>query len=290
MKPDDFEYVSAFLKNASGLVLTPEKSYLLENRLQPVIRKHGLQTLDQLAEALRSGSHAGLDYEVVEAMTTNESFFFRDMKPFDNFRNTVLPELLQSRPATQPIRIWSAACSTGQEPYSLCIVLNEIAAQLAGRKFEILATDLSVEVLRRAKQGLYTQFEVQRGLPVQMLVKYFEKAGDKWKINAAVRDRVKFREHNLIEGTAAVGKFDIVFCRNVLIYFDAETKAKVLARLADQMPADGRLFLGGAETVLGISDRFAPVSGLRGVYRPAQAAGAGDTTGSLGAASQQAAG
>lgn len=266
MKPDDFTYVSTLLMKRSGLVLTPDKAYLLESRLMPVARKHGLKGLDELIGELRKAGEGELVIDVTEAMTTNESFFFRDTKPFDLFRDEILPPLLESRAATKSIRIYCAAASSGQEPYSLAIILKELGAKLAGWKIDIIGTDISTQILRKAEAGLYSQFEVQRGLPIQMLVKYFEKQDEQWLISKEIRDMVTFKEYNLLGDLAPLGRFDVVFCRNVLIYFDPENKTKVLDGISKLMPEDGTLFLGGAETVLGISEKFRPVPGQRGIY------------------------
>jgi len=266
MNVQDFEYLCTLLKQRSGLVLTKDKAYLLESRLLPVASKHKLPGFDELVKAVRQQANEAMIRDVVEAMTTNESFFFRDTRPFEQFRTIVLPHLLKVRAASRTFRIWSAACSSGQEPYSLAMIMLEESAKLAGWRTEIVATDLSNEILQRAKDGLYTQFEVQRGLPVTMLMKYFEQTGDKWRINAKVRDMVSYRPFNLLESPAGLGRFDVVFCRNVLIYFDAPAKTKVLDGIARQMPADGILYLGGAETVLGITDRFKLIEGQRGIY------------------------
>ena len=266
MTPDDFEFISTLLKQRSGLVLTPEKSYLLESRLMPVARKHGLKGLDDLIEEVRSKADATMIVDVTEAMTTNESFFFRDNKPFDLFRDQILPPLIEARATQKSFRIFCAAASSGQEPYSLAMILKEQSVKLAGWKIDIVGTDISTEILRKAENGLYSQFEVQRGLPVQMLVKYFEKKDEQWQIKQEIRDMVKYKEYNLLGDLKPLGHFDVVFCRNVLIYFDQETKGKVLAGIADMMPEDGTLFLGGAETVLGVSNRFQPVVGQRGIY------------------------
>ncbi len=267
MKPDDFGFLAALLKRQSGLVLSPDKTYLVESRLLPITRKHGMDSLDALAAALRAGPESGpLVKEVVDAMTTNESFFFRDIKPFDQFKQLVLPRLMQARAATKRIRIWSAACSSGQEPYTLAMILREEGAKLSGWRFEIMATDISAEMLEKSKAGFYSQFEVQRGLPVTYLVKYFAQMGDKWKIDPSLREIIQFREFNLLNDPAVLGNFDIVFCRNVLIYFDNETKRSILDRISRIMPADGFLYLGGAETVLGISEKFQAYPMERGVY------------------------
>lgn len=268
MNPLDFQYLADLLKARSGLVLTGDKGYLVESRLLPIARKRGLATLDGLVGAMRRKDEL-LIREVVEAMTTNESFFFRDNTPFDTFKTYVLPRLLASRADSKRIRIWSAAASTGQEPYSLAMILSEHKAQLAGWRVEIVGTDISSEVLLRARAGLYTQFEVQRGLPIQLLVKYFRKEGDQWRIAPEIRSMVQFREYNLLDGFNGLGRCDVVYCRNVLIYFDQPTKANVLDRLADIMPEDGMLFLGAAETVLGLTNRFRPVKERRGLYEVA---------------------
>jgi chemotaxis protein methyltransferase CheR len=266
MNAQDFDLLSQLLRQRSGLVLTRDKIYLLESRLIPIARRHGLNGLEQLAASVRGKASPRLLDDIVDAMTTNESFFFRDIKPFDQFKDVVLPKLLEARAGTKSIRIWSAACSSGQEPYSLAIILKELGAKLAGWRFEIIATDLSREMLEKARAGIYSQFEVQRGLPIQLMIKYFKQQGDKWQIDAGLRAMVQYKPFNLLDDPKPLGMFDVVFCRNVLIYFDQETKGKVLGRIACQMPKDGFLYLGGAETVLGVTDRFAPVPGQRGLY------------------------
>ncbi|MBL4691563.1 MAG: protein-glutamate O-methyltransferase [Rhodospirillales bacterium] len=266
MNPADFEFISTLLKKRSGLVLTPDKSYLLESRLMPVARKNGMKGLEELFQAVRGASEGPLLVDVTEAMTTNESFFFRDTKPFDLFRDHILPPLIESRAEKKSFRIFCAAASSGQEPYSLAMIIKELSAKLQGWKIDIVGTDISTEILNKARAGLYSQFEVQRGLPIQMLVKYFEKKDEQWQICQELRDMVTYKEYNLLGDLKPLGRFDVVFCRNVLIYFDRETKGKVLESIAGLMPEDGTLFLGGAETVLGISDRFKPVPDQRGVY------------------------
>jgi chemotaxis protein methyltransferase CheR len=267
MNVNDFEYIAQLLYQRSGLVITQEKAYLLESRLNPVARKWDLDSVDALIGALRTKKDEQLSVDVTEAMTTNESFFFRDSRPFEQFKDIVLPHLLVARAAHKRIRIWSAACSSGQEPYTLAMILKEEAARLAGWRIEIVATDLSKEILDKAKQGLYSQFEVQRGLPITLLMKYFAQEGEKWRVSEEIRHMVSYKPFNLLTSPAALGHFDVVFCRNVLIYFDQATKGQVLARIAQIMPADGFLYLGGAETVLGVSDSFEVVPGQRGVYR-----------------------
>ena len=254
------------IKSRSGLVLTPDKSYLLESRLMPVSRKHGLKDLTELVATMRSRNDAALAEEITEAMTTNESFFFRDIKPFDLLRDEVLPPMIEQRAAKKHLRIWCAAASSGQEPYSIAIVLKELGAQLSGWRLDILGTDISKPILDKAKDGKYSQFEVQRGMPIQLLMKYFTKVDESWVIKDEIKNMVQYKYWNLLEDLKPLGGFDIVFCRNVLIYFDAETKGKVLEQISMLMPEDGMLFLGGAETVLGVTDKFKPVPGQRGVY------------------------
>ncbi len=271
MKPADFEFISQLINKRSGLVLTEDKAYLLESRLMPVARKRGMKGLEDLISTISTSEEESLLREVTEAMTTNESFFFRDLKPFDTFRDVILPDLLASRAANKSFRIWCAASSSGQEPYSLAMVMKEQAAKLTGWSHEIIATDISTKMLAKAEKGIYSQFEVQRGLPIQMLLKYFKKANDAWEIDPSLRDMVTYKEFNLLNDPTALGAFDVVFCRNVLIYFDQPTKTLILDWISRMIPADGRLFLGGAETVLGITDKFKPVPGQQGVYCLAEA-------------------
>ncbi len=269
--PAAFAALADLLKTKSGLVIGLDKTYLLETRLAPILKRTGLADLNALADRVKRAPLDPLARDVVEAMTTNESFFFRDDKPFQHFRMQALHRLLAARPQNATLRIWSAASSSGQEAYSLAMILAENKAALGGRAVEILGTDIARDQLSRAEQGVYTQFEVQRGLPVQMLMRHFKKDDGNWRISDAIRSMVKFREWNLLGDLRALGRFDIVFCRNVLIYFDQPTKARVLEAIAGQMPADGALYLGGAETVLGITGRFAPMPGERGVYGVASA-------------------
>jgi chemotaxis protein methyltransferase CheR len=268
VKPLDFEYLQSLLKERSGLVLSADKVYLVESRLMPVARSRSMNGLDELITAVRTARDKELLVEITDAMTTNESFFFRDIAPFESFRNTVLPDIAASRKekGRNSVRIWSAACSSGQEPYTLGMILNEDAAKYSGMRFEIVATDLSTEIIAKAKAGIYSQFEVQRGLPVQLLVKYFQQKDEHWQIDSKIKEMVKFRLFNLLDTYKTLGSFDIVFMRNVLIYFDQETKTDILNRVSAMLPPDGVLYLGGAESVLGISKAFKPIPGLRGVY------------------------
>ncbi len=280
MKPQDFEYLQSLLKSRSGLVLSTDKVYLVESRLMPVARARGMSNLDELIQAVRVGNDENLLIEVTDAMTTNESFFFRDMQPFESFRQTVLPKIVASRRAVgrNVIRIWSAACSSGQEPYTLAMLLKEEEASLKGMRVEITATDLSTEIIDKAREGVYTQFEVQRGLPIQFLVKYFQQVGDRWQIDRTIRDMIAIKQFNLLNDFTVLGLFDIVYCRNVLIYFDQQSKSDILGRVSKLMPEDGVLYLGGAESVLGISNAFKPIAGLRGVYGVVRDQDAGSAT------------
>ncbi|HZP68318.1 MAG TPA: protein-glutamate O-methyltransferase CheR [Pseudolabrys sp.] len=268
MTPEDFDYLRKLLRERSGLMLAAEKQYLAESRLLPVARRNGMSTIDELVDRLKSNAPVPLTTQVVEAMTTNETFFFRDKLPFDHFRDTIMPALIAARAREKRIRIWCTAASTGQEPYSLAMLLKGMGAALAGYRIDILATDLSSAVLEKAKAGIYTQFEVQRGLPVQLLVKYFEQVGETWQLAPELRAMVQFRSLNLLNDFSTPGTFDVVFCRNVLIYFDQSTKTAVLGRIARQMHDDGFLVLGAAETVIGLTETFKPLADKRGLYVP----------------------
>jgi len=252
--PSDYEYLRKLLKERSGLDLSADKQYLVESRLMPLARKAGLGGIPELAQKMRGGATA-LTSEVVEAMTTNETFFFRDKIPFDHLKETVLPALIKARAARRSIRIWCAASSTGQEPYSIAMCLKEMGAALSGWRTEIVAT------------------EVQRGLPIQLLVKYFTQQGELWQLNADIRAMVQHKQLNLLQDFSHLGAFDVIFCRNVLIYFDQDTKAHIFERIAKILEADGVLALGAAESVVGISDAFKPYPDRRGLYRPNPARG-----------------
>ena len=267
MTPLEYEYLRGMLRDHSGLDLSGDKQYLIESRLLPLLRKAGLLGIGELVQKLKGGS-ASLTTQVVEAMTTNETFFFRDKIPFDHFRAMIMPDLLRARAGRKSIRIWCAASSTGQEPYSLAICLKEMSAALAGWRVEILATDLSQEVLEKSRSGIYSQFEVQRGLPIQMLVKYFHQLGELWQINSEIRAMVQHRQLNLLHDFSQLGIFDVIFCRNVLIYFDQDTKIGIFNRLAKAMEPDGFLALGAAETVVGLTDALKSHPERRGIYRP----------------------
>jgi chemotaxis protein methyltransferase CheR len=269
--PSEYEYLQKLLKERSGLVLSADKQYLVESRLIPLARRSGLGGISDLVAKMRMGAEP-LIVAVVEAMTTNETFFFRDKVPFEHFRETILPAMLDARKHRRSIRIWCAASSTGQEPYSLAMILKDMGAALSGWRVEIVATDLSQEVLEKSKSGVFSQFEVQRGLPIQMLVKHFTQVNETWQLSPEIRAMVQFKQLNLLHDFSHLGGFDIIFCRNVLIYFDQVTKVNVFNRLAKIIEPDGFLVLGAAETVVGLSAGFSPYPERRGLYHPSKAA------------------
>jgi chemotaxis protein methyltransferase CheR len=266
MTSADFAFIAAFLKERSGLIITPDKMYLLETRLTSILRDNGLKDLPALVEMLRQPGRSAMKDKVVDAMTTNETSFFRDSHPFDTLRKSILPGLIEKRAASRTLRIWSAACSTGQEPYSLAMILKDHFPILGGWKVEIVATDISPSVLERARDGLYSTFEVQRGMPIQMLIRHFDQVDQHWRIKPELRQNISFRPANLLDDLSILGSFDIVLCRNVLIYFDQPTKTRILHAIARRLTPDGALLLGGAESVFGLCDAFANTAGLKGVY------------------------
>ena len=274
MNPATFQFLAGIVKQRSGGVLTADQDYMLDTRLAPLLKREAMASLDALAMRLRTPGADKLAQEMTELLTTNESHFFRDGKPFDHLKE-LLPGLHRARPPGVPIRIWSAACSTGQEAYSIAMLLAEAqevgAADLKARRFEIIGTDLTTAVLDRAREAVFTQFEVQRGLPVRQLMKHFTQIEGRWKAKDHLRAYTRFQQANLLTDLRSFGRFDVIFCRNVLIYFDMPTKSRVLGGLAAQLVPDGALYLGAAETALGITDRLEPILGQRAVYRPATA-------------------
>ena len=266
MNSQDFEFVSQLLRKRAGIVLSGDKMYLLESRLAPLARKEGLPSIDDLIHVVRARREERLIGQLVDVMTTNETFFFRDKTPFDHLKDAVLPVLGQARKGSR-IRIWCPACSTGQEPYSIAMMLDQDPSLTGGVPVEIVATDISDRCLERARQGLFTQFEVQRGLPIQMLMHYFTQQDDHWRISERMRQMVTFRKLNLIDPNYNMGKFDVVFCRNVLIYFDGQTKVDVLDRIASTVNPGGFLMMGAAESLVGSSQAFEPTQDRRGLYK-----------------------
>jgi chemotaxis protein methyltransferase CheR len=266
MTDAEFAIVATFLKERSGLIITPDKMYLLETRLGAILREHNIAGLPALAELLRQPGSSAIKDKVVDAMTTNETSFFRDNHPFDTLRKAIIPGLIERRASSRTLRIWSAACSTGQEPYSLAMVLKDSFPILSGWKVEIVATDISPSVLERAREGLYSTFEVQRGMPIQMLIRHFDQVDQQWRIKSELRKNITFRPANLLDDLSVLGMFDIVLCRNVLIYFDQPTKTRILHAIARRIAPDGTLLLGGAESVFGLCDAFVSAPNLKGVY------------------------
>jgi chemotaxis protein methyltransferase CheR len=268
MQPVDFTLLAELLKKRSGMALTEDKIYLLESRLLPVAKQAGLSSVSDLCAHIRGNEDEQLLVEITEAMTVNESSFFRDIKPYELFRQKLLPEVMRAQEGRKSLRIWSAACSTGQEPYSLAICLKEEAAKLAGWNVQITASDLAKKVVDKAQQGIYSQFEVQRGVPIQTLLKYFTQQPDStWQVKDAVRDAVSFCLQNLLEPYDALGQFDIIFCRNVLIYFDDATKAEITGRMYHSLQLHGILVIGATETLIDPEGYFAPIDEFRGAYR-----------------------
>ena len=268
MQPVDFTLLADLLKKRSGMALTVDKIYLLESRLLPIAKQAGLHSVSDLCAHIRGKADEKLLVEITEAMTVNESSFFRDIKPYDLFRQKLLPEVMKAQADRKALRIWSAACSTGQEPYSLAICLKEEAAKLSGWNVQITASDLAKKVVDKAQQGIYSQFEVQRGVPIQMLLKYFaQQADNTWQVKENVREVVSFRLQNLLEPYDALGQFDIIFCRNVLIYFDDATKAEITGRMYRSLPLHGILVIGATETLIDPEGYFTPIDEFRGAYR-----------------------
>jgi chemotaxis protein methyltransferase CheR len=263
MREEDFAVLASLLHRDCGLFLDDSKAEFIASRLKPVAARHGLRSIDALAGALRAGN-APLSRAVIEAVTINDTGFFRDAVVFAALRDQVFPSLLAARASSRHLRIWCCAAATGQEPYSLAMLLDGIP-QFAGWTIEIVATDLSPEAIARAKAGCFSAAEVQRGLSVRMLAKYFQKQGNDWRIVQALRNRVQFQIFNLLDPFAGLGDFDLILCRNVLIYFDRSDKADILDRLAHSLQDDGYLVLGASETVLGLSKSFAPLPNLCGI-------------------------
>jgi chemotaxis protein methyltransferase CheR len=273
LSPQAFAYVSDLVRREAAIVLGPGKEYLVEARLLPLARAAGATDVSSYVSALQGSGNATQRMAVVEALTTNETSWFRDGEPFEVFRTTVLPELLRSTPATRRLNIWSAACSSGQEAYTIAMLLADHGQ---GRKAEILATDLSTEMLERTKAGAYSQLEIGRGLPAPMMVKHFRRAGTQWQVSDHLRAMVRTQRLNLAAPFPPLPVFDVVFLRNVLIYFDAPTKKAILQRVRQVLSPQGYLFLGGAETTLGIDDSWGRTTiGRFTLYRPQATPAAG---------------
>lgn len=272
MTDPDYDHFCKLIHDRSGLVLTPEKVYLVNGRLEPVARAEGFRGVPDLLRAIRAGVSATLVQRCVDAMATHESYFFRDGAPFELLAKTVLPRLIAARQATRSLRIWCAACSSGQEPYSTAMILQEMGAALSGWRLEILATDMSEPILKKAREGVYSDFEVQRGLSPERLARWFTRHDAAWQVSPVIRQMVRFKPHNLLSGAAGLGVFDVILCRNVLIYFDVEGKRGIMDQLSNALAPDGALLLGSAETVLGVTRAFEPTPGVRGLFHRSAAA------------------
>jgi chemotaxis protein methyltransferase CheR len=265
--PDDIEAFRRLVLERSGLILSAEKDYLLKTRLEPIARAESFADVASMLRQVRLTPASRLAQRCIDGMATHESFFFRDITPFDQLRDVILPELWKARAGSKTLRIWSAACSSGQEPYSLAMLLREQYAKFGDWKIEILATDFSQPILERARTALYSDFEIRRGLSEERQARWLVKEGAAFRIAPEIRAMIQFRHHNLLDGMATLGQFDLIFCRNVLIYFDPATKARTLEAVANILAPDGALILGSAETVVGLAGSFEPQQGLRGVFR-----------------------
>jgi chemotaxis protein methyltransferase CheR len=267
MRADDFLFLAELLRRRSGLLIGQPRHEQVENRLGPVMRRFGFKDTSALIAELRHGRDA-LARAVTEAMTTNESSFFRDKPSFELFREQVLPEMLERRASTKRLRIWSAACAAGQEAYSIAMMLDDLKLGAKGWTVDLIATDISAEMIARAEQGLYSHFEVQRGLPILRLVEHFMQEGSSWRVVEPLRRMVQFRPFNLLDSYGWLDDIDVVFCRNVLMYLDHRAKVGVLDKLSETVAADGYLLLGSVESPLGLSNEFEAVRDAPGLYRP----------------------
>lgn len=267
---NSFEFIRAFVLERAGIVIDPGKEYLVDSRLGPLAQREGVSTLDGLVQALRTSRSEELRQKVVDAMTTNETTFFRDLEPFELLRSKLLPALIESRRSARTLNIWYAASSTGQEPYSVSMMIREHFPELASWTVNQIGTDISRQAVERARAGRYSQIEVNRGLPAKLLVKYFTKRGMEWELSEDIRRMVKFQEMNLNGPWPSLPMFDIVFVRNVMIYFDVAAKRRILGSVYQHLRRDGFLFLGAAESTLNLDDRFSRTSFDRaGCYKVA---------------------
>ena len=266
MKAEEIALVASLSRARAGLKVAPEKTYLMESRLSPVARREGFESISALLAAVQERREEPLIWNVVEAMAGGETSFFRDRWPFKHFVDDMLPQLARTLGGAT-FRVWSDACATGQEVYSLAMAIEDLAADDPSLKVEFAASDLSRLALERAQSGAYNQFEVQRGLPIRLLAKHFEKEGDNWRLSSAVRQRVRWRRINLIAGIRQIGRFDVVFCRHVLTHMTEDAQKKVLEDLTFVVPEDGYLVLGLKEPVAGLAPAFEPIVGRPGLYR-----------------------
>jgi len=270
MNSKDFHFLTEMLRRRSGLLLTQQKAHLVEGRLAPVMRRFGFRDMVALMRELQHG-HETLAAAVTEAMTTNDSAFFRDRKTYEEFRDIVLPQMLIKRRTKKRLRIWCSACAAGQEPYSIAMILDDSKLAAQGWTIDLIATDINSQMIARAQDGLYSQFEVQRGLPIRRLVSSFTQEGSNWRISDNLRRMVTFRTFNLLDSFGWLGDLDVVFCRNVLMYFDQNTRMSVLDRIVDVLRPDGSLLIGPAESLAGLMTCFVQAEHAPGLYYKSKA-------------------
>jgi chemotaxis protein methyltransferase CheR len=266
MHPADLQFLAGFFKRRSGLAFGADKAALGESRLMPVARRYGLRTIEDLVVALKAGEEP-LATEATQAMTVNDTAFFRDKPLFEALREEILPALMRARRTTRKLRIWSAACASGEEPYSFAMMLSEMGEEVADWSFEIFATDLSAEMIAMARDGFYEAPGLQKHVPQALIARHFERSDGLWRISENLRDMVKFQQFNLLHDFSGFGRFDLVLCRNVLFYFDPAARRDVMERVSDSLSADGYLALGAAETMLGFHHLFQRVPEITGVHR-----------------------
>jgi chemotaxis protein methyltransferase CheR len=268
MRITDFDVYKDLLREKSGLHLIPDQSYMLDSRLGPIAKKWGYFSLESMTVAVQGVPDKNLISDIIEAMTLTDTSFFRDMTPFDHVRDVVIPAMLKARKTKKKFRAWSAGCATGQEPYSLSMLIEESKMNGGGWKTEIIATDIANDALDQARNGIYSQFEIQRGLSIQTVLQYFTQDGNKWALSDALRKRVKFQNYNLVNPVPFTDPFDVIMCRNVISNFDDDIRRAVLAKLAACLSADGFLYLGYRESAIGLTEALRPLPGFSGIYVP----------------------
>lgn len=266
ISPVDYDFIANLLRDQCALVLDPGKDYLINSRLSPIAQRHGLTSIDHLVRRLRDTSDSSLVSDVVEAMVTTETSFFRDVHPFETLKKIVLPKLIELRRPQRQLNIWCAASSSGQEPYSIAMLLKEYFPDLAGWQINLTATDISHEMLQRSRAGRYSQLEVNRGLPTNLLLKWFRQEGGVWEIDEQIRRMMTFKPMNLAQPWPAMPAWDLIFLRNVMIYFDNDVKKSILGRVSRSLGEDGYLVLGGAETTFGLDNSFQRIETLKSGY------------------------
>lgn len=274
MNGEDFLYYQKLLIEHSGLSLSQDKTYLLTTRLDPVAKSLGFATLHALTDELRRKPDARMVSLVVQAMATKETSFFRDNLPFTHLRNIILPALIRRNAATKSIRIWSAACSTGQEPYSIAMVAREFLKDYPGWTVQVMATDIADDALAHAQEGVYSHFDIQRGLTMKIILDHFTMENTKWRVQSELKQMVRFGKFNLLKPMETMGRFDVIFCRNVLIYFDTPTKKSVLDRLTERLNPEGYILLGACESSIGLGSKLKLSTDMPGVHVPVAAVAA----------------